>query len=251
MKFHYSVFISVFLFVQSLHAQIPSSVISFEERTHEFGTVLEKNGKVTHAFVFTNNGKTPVVINDIRSDCGCIGKIISRDPVKPGQKGRVVITFDPEYKSGFFSKEIIVYSNNGQNYNRIWVQGNVTPSEHPVEEDYPYNFGNGIYLRLKVMAFGYMKPGETQQMQLHYANNTNKSINLTFTPKGKNPGIKFTNPGKLKPKERSVLTFTFTMPDTKDDVLFTLSPTVNGKQSKESLDIKVLNGNKRKVSIAN
>ena len=86
--------------------------------------------------------------NDVHSACGCIGKVVNNGTVKPGEKGKVVITFDPSYKSGFFSKEIVVLSNNGQSYNRIWVEGKIEPAEHPVEDDYPYNFGDGLFLRL-------------------------------------------------------------------------------------------------------
>jgi len=148
-----------------LGAQNLSTDITFDERVHNFGTILEKNGKVSHTFVFKNSGKKAVVINEVNSGCGCIGKVLSKDPVKAGEKGKLTITFDPGYKSGFFSKEIVVYSNNGQDFNRIWVEGIITPAEHPIEDDYPYNFGSGLYLRLKVMAFGYLKPGETKEME--------------------------------------------------------------------------------------
>ena len=119
MKKYFSVAVGLFAVMTSLQSQTPSSTVSFAERVHDFGTILEKNGKVSHRFVFYNKGKTPVVINDIYSDCGCIGKVVSKDPVEPGGKGEVVITFNPDYKSGFFSKEVVVYSNNSQNYNRL------------------------------------------------------------------------------------------------------------------------------------
>jgi hypothetical protein len=229
-------------------SQTPSTTITFEERVHDFGNILEKNGKATHTFIFHNNGKTPVVINDIFSGCGCIGKAVSKDPVKPGGKGKVTITFDPEYKSGFFSKEIVVFSNDGQNFNRIWVQGTITPYEHPVQEDYPYKFGEGLYLRLKVMAFGYMKPGETQQVELHYANATNKEMVLAFVAAGAGKEqLKFTNPGKIGPKAKGVVNFTFTMPRAgTGDVLLDVIPYVNNKKLTETLEVKVLNANKPK-----
>jgi hypothetical protein len=233
-------------------SQTPSTTVTFEERVHDFGNILEKNGKATHVFIFHNNGKTPVVLNDIYSGCGCIGRVLSKDPVKPGGKGKVTITFDPEYKSGFFSKEITVFSKDGQEYNRIWVQGTITPYEHPVQEDYPYNFGEGLYLRLKVMSFGYMKPGETQQAELHYANSTNKEMILNFVAEAGKGNLKFTNPGKIGPKAKGVVNFTYTMPSPgTDDVILHVTPYVNNKKLTGTLDIKALNANKprpKKVS---
>lgn len=235
------------IFTWTLHAQTPSQSIAFEERVHDFGKILEKNGKASHAFQFHNNGKTPVVINDVYSGCGCIGKLISNTAVQPGGKGKVMITFDPAYKSGFFSKEIMVFSNAGQNYNRIWVQGTVIPFEHPIEEDYPYNFGEGLYLRLKVMAFGYLKAGETKQVELHYANSTNKEIVLNFVVEAHKGDLKFQNPGKIGPKAKGVVEFSFTMPNTgNEDAVFNVHPYINNKKLNETLEVKALNANKHK-----
>ncbi len=221
-------FVILFIFIGSVHAQNPSATITFEERVHSFGNILEKNGKVSHDFFFHNTGKTPVVINDIFSGCGCIGKILSKAPVKPGGKGKVTITFNPEYKSGFFSKEVVVLSNNSTEYNRVWVEGTITPFEHPVAEDYPYNFGNGLHLRLKVMAFGYLKPGETKEVELNYANDTNKEMVVDF--KANKTGLKFTSPIKIPAKGKGVINFSYTMPASgKGDAIFTLYPYVTIK----------------------
>lgn len=241
-----TVFVVKIFFLQPVQAQTPSSTISFEERVYDFGTISEKKGKVSHKFIFHNKGTTPVVISDIYSGCGCIGKAVSKAPVKPGGKGEVVITFNPEYKSGFFSKEVVVYSNNGENYNRIWVEGKITPAEHPIEDDYPYNFGEGLNLRLKVMAFGYLKPGETKQMELHYANSTNQEMTLNFVIRDNKQGLKFSNPGKIPANAKGVISFSYTMPlPSVDDVYFTLYPYVNKKKTKETLEVKILNERKQ------
>lgn len=235
----------LFGFIGPLLSQTLSSDIVFEKRVHDFGTIPEEKGKVSHTFVFQNNGTSAVTINEVSSPCGCIGKIVSTDPVQPGKKGKISITFNPAYQSGFFSKEIIVFSNNGQHFNRIWVEGKIIPGEHPVEDDYPYNFGNGLHLRLKVMALGYQNPGETKQIELHYANDTNKEMILNFALDGKNEGLKFSNPGKIPAKGRGVVNFSYTMPATiSDDVTFSLYPYVNNKKLAEKLEIKILHGKK-------
>jgi hypothetical protein len=237
--------ITVSVFTGRLWSQTPSETILFEERVHNFGTIEEKNGKVTHTFVFQNNDTSPIVIDDVHSSCGCIANVLSKDPVKPGAKGKVMITFNPEYKSGFFSKEILVYSNDRRNYNRIWVEGKVKPAPHPVEEDYPYSFGNGLYLRLKVMAFGYLKPGESRQMQLHYANATDKAMTLNFMVEGNKAGLKFTNPGTIGPGEKGVMNVSYTMTSSAgNDVLFRLFPYVNNKKLTEPLEVKILSEGK-------
>jgi flagellar motor switch protein FliM len=122
------------------------------------------------------------------------------------------------------------------------VEGIITPAEHPIEEDYPYHFGNGLYLRLKVMAFGYVKPGETKHMQLHYANATNKEMTVRFEVPDKLAGLKFNNPGKIGPKAKGVVNISFTMPHaSRKGAVFTVYPQVNHKKVKEKLEIKILN----------
>lgn len=245
MKKYLTIFTAIFGFMNLLHAQDLSPAIAFAERVYNFGTILEKNGNVSHTFVFQNTGKTPVVINDVHSGCGCISKVVSKGPVPPGKKGEVTITFNPEYKSGFFSKEIVVLSNNGQHYNRIWVEGTITPVEHPIEDDYPYNFGNGLHLRLKVMAFGYLKPGESRQMELHYANATDKEMTLNFATLGNRDGLYFTSPGKIAAKARGVIKFAYAMPLlTSGDMSIKVYPYVDGKKLNEPIEIKILDDSK-------
>jgi hypothetical protein len=237
-------------FLNPLKSQTLSKTILFEERVFNFGTIEESKGAVSHSFFFTNIGNTAMTVTDVQSSCGCIGKVVTQSTVKPGAKGKVTITFDPGYKSGFFSKEIIVFSNGGKEFNRIWVEGNIIPAEHPVTDEYPYNFGNGLYLRLKVLAFGYMKPGETKQMELHYANNTNEELALRFLTEGMKAGLVFTNPGKLGAKQKGVLRISYRMPfNMNEDVFFRLIPYVNHKKLSEVVEVKILNENKRAKTI--
>lgn len=244
MKSYIIIILILLYLIIPLRSQTLSSNITFTERSYDFGSILEKNGKVSHVFTFHNNGSKPVVIDEIESGCGCIGRVLSKTPVKPGGQGKVTIIFNPSYKSGKFDKEIMVFSNKGQNYTRIWVTGKVIPFEHPVEEDYPYNFSNGLHLRLKVMAFGYIKAGETKQMELNYANGTNQKMTLNFRIEGNAVGLKFINPGKISPKAKGVMTFTYTMPRfVGKEVVYTVHPYVNNKRLTENLTIKILNQN--------
>ena len=239
------IIISILLFINHpSRSQTYSPNVSFVEQSYDFGSILEKNGKVSHVFIFHNNGSVPILIDEIESGCGCIGRVLSRTPVKPGGQGMVTIIFNPSYKSGFFSKEIMVFSNKGQNYTRIWVKGNVVSMEHPVEEDYPYNFGNGLHLRLKVIALGYLKAGETKQMELNYANATDQQMTLNFVVEGNASGLKFSNPGQISHKTKGVMTFSYTMPRSAGkEVDIIVHPYVNNKKSPENLIIKVLRQN--------
>ena len=229
----------------SLIAQVLSRDLVFEERVFNFGTIREKDGKISHTFYFSNTGKKPVTVSDVNTGCSCVGNVLRKGPVKPGEKAALTITFDPGYKSGFFSKEIIVFSENGTQYNHVWVEGNITAGEHPVEEEYPYNFGSNLYLRYKVLAFGYLRAGNAKKLELPFANTGNTAMDLKFIPRDNKDGLYFTNPGKIAPNGKGTVSFNYMMPFGKQkDVIIYLDVYVNDKKLPDPLQIKVLNENK-------
>lgn len=121
-------------------AQTLNESVRFDEKIHDFGSIGETDGKVTHRFVFTNTGRDTVTLTRARSGCSCVHAEVSRRPVLPGRTGYVDVTFDPDYRPGHFSKEIVVFSTDNR-YNRIWVKGDVTPGIHPLTEKYRYDYG--------------------------------------------------------------------------------------------------------------
>ncbi|PKP04317.1 MAG: hypothetical protein CVU11_05435 [Bacteroidetes bacterium HGW-Bacteroidetes-6] len=84
-------------------------VITFQEKTHDFGDV-KKGQPVTFEFVFTNTGKQPLLLSEPRSSCGCTIPSWPKEPIMPGQKKSISITFDAE-KEGEFSKQVTILSN--------------------------------------------------------------------------------------------------------------------------------------------
>lgn len=224
----------------NLHSQTESSALSFDQAIYDFGQIMEKDGAVSHTFVFTNRTQHPVVISKIITGCGCISQKFTRKPVNTGEKGEIVITYNPLYRPGFFSKEIVVLSKDGQEQSRIWIKGNVIPFEHPVEEDYPYSFGKGLHLNLKVLAFGRMTIGKSKEIVLRYANNTTKPMNLRFVIENDDGNLTITDPGDLKPKERGKLTVKYTLNKmTPKETVIHLYPIINGEKLSEPLLVKV------------
>lgn len=223
-----------------LYSQENPASLSFDERVFDFGNILERNGKVSHIFFFKNTGKTPVIINDIVSGCGCTNHEYSKKPIKPGEKGKITISYNPAYRPGFFSKEIVIFSNNRKAINRVWVKGSVIPFERPVEEDYPYALGNGLHTNLKVLSFGRIIVGKSKEIELKYANDTDKPMTLKFMVDSNNANITFTNPDKLEAKERGKMIVSYAMKkSTNKETIINIYPIVNGKKLSQPLQVKV------------
>ncbi len=235
-------FIFFVLFVAlDAKAQVPSKVFIPVERVHNFGKILEKNGKVSNTFYFRNIGKKPIVIENISIWCGCTTYSYTKAPIKPGGKGIVKVTYNPYNRPGFFSKEIVIITETGKCYTRIWVKGNVTPFRHKVTEDYPYAFGRGLYLSLKVLAFGEIHKGKSQSIILGYANNNNRQIKLTFKVEPENANIKFIYPNVIAANGRSNMTFTYTTPKNGySNRNFKIYPVINGRKLSKAIDVTFL-----------
>ena len=78
----------------AIEAGSPTSMAKFNWKmtTHNFGKIPQ--GKpVTIDFTYTNDGKTPLVISNVRGSCGCTVTKYTKEPIAPGKTGFVKATF--------------------------------------------------------------------------------------------------------------------------------------------------------------
>ena len=175
----------------------------YDQRIHDFGTILEKDGKVSHTFTFTNRTRDIITISDVNAWCGCTTAQFSREPVRPGRTTRVTITYNPDHRSGKFSKEAVLLLNGGRYYTRVWVKGNVVGMRHPVTEDHPYAYGAGLYMSHRVLPFPPMQVGEEKTIRLLVANDSPKPMTVEFVRRPNNQVLQFPDRLVLKPGERT------------------------------------------------
>ena len=100
--------------------------MTFNEKTPDFGTIKEANGPVTHTFEFTNTGGEPLVIINVNASCGCTRPEYPKEPIMPGKKGKVKVTFNPAGRPGEFSKEVKIRTN-GDKRPILRITGTVIP----------------------------------------------------------------------------------------------------------------------------
>lgn len=160
-------------------AQTVNESIKFDEKIHNFGEIGETAGKVSHRFRFTNTGQDTVLLLHARAGCACVQAKVPEQPVFPGHSGYVTVTFDPDYRPGHFSKEIVVFSK-GNKYNRIWVKGDVIPGVHKLTESYRYDLGWGLLSKYQVMNFGTVSTSSPSQKTLALANDSTETLRLDF-----------------------------------------------------------------------
>ena len=84
--------------------------ISFKGKSYDFGKALQRS-EVEHEFVFTNTGKSDLVIHKVRSSCGCTAVSPKEKVIKPGQSSNIKAIFHTGAYKGRQSKSITVITN--------------------------------------------------------------------------------------------------------------------------------------------
>ncbi|MBR5433874.1 MAG: DUF1573 domain-containing protein [Bacteroidales bacterium] len=102
--------------------------IAFKDVRHDFGKVIFGQ-PADFDFVFTNTGVDTLIINEVQSTCGCTIPTWSQEPVAPGAKGVISVSYDTR-RSGEFEKGITVFSNADNSAMLLVISGFVTPNPH-------------------------------------------------------------------------------------------------------------------------
>jgi len=88
--------------------------ITFNEEFFDFGVIIQGE-KVSHTFRFTNTGNSNLIISNVSAGCGCTVPKYSTEPIAPGGKGEVEVTFDSAGREGVQSKSVTVIANTQPN----------------------------------------------------------------------------------------------------------------------------------------
>ena len=108
-------------------------VVEFNERTHDFGTIQETDGRVTTVFTFKNLTNQTLTLTKVRASCGCTTPNWNRDPIAPNEDGKVTVTYNAQGRPGMFQKSITITMTNGTDTftQVIYIKGKVTPAPRP------------------------------------------------------------------------------------------------------------------------
>ena len=98
--------------------------IKFDKVSIDIGTFSESNPVQEAVFTFTNVGQAPLIINQAVASCGCAVPSYTKEPIKPGQKGQIKVTYNGKGKfPGHFKKSITVRTNGVPEMTRLYIEG--------------------------------------------------------------------------------------------------------------------------------
>lgn len=108
-------------------AKVPE--ITFESLEHDYGNIYKGDNGVCE-FKFKNTGKSPLVITNARSSCGCTVPEWPREEIAPGKTGVIKVKYDTK-RLGTISKSITIESNAINNNVVLHIKGHI--AEQPAE----------------------------------------------------------------------------------------------------------------------
>lgn len=215
----------------------------FDHEKWNFGDVAEDGGKVEHTFVFTNVSSKPVVILDVTSGCGCTTPSYSRKPVMRGEKGEIVVSFDPMNRPGHFSKGISVQISGSTEPVTLLVEGVVTPRVKSTEELYPFDMGGGVRFDSNFRAFAYVGRGERVEESIGWINTSGRDVRLSFEELERSGMLRIAAPRMLKAGEKGAIVIAYEVPSDSDrygTLSDVLGVDVDGRRARTMLSVHAI-----------
>jgi hypothetical protein len=191
----------------SLAAISQKAVINFEKKVHDFGKVNEEDGRITYVFAFTNSGGSPLVINRVQASCGCTTPVWTKEPIEPGKKGSITVTYNTVGRPFVFNKSIVVYSNATEEQVTLIIKGDVIPKQIADNPAFPVSLGD-IRAKSKIVQMNNVNKGMTQVRTFDIQNSAKTQLKLSVEnlPAYLSASI---SPEVIKPNEEGKITFTF------------------------------------------
>jgi hypothetical protein len=148
------------LLVLSFSLWAQTGNMTFDNMSHDFGTIKEEDGPVSHDFKFTNTGKAPLIISNVKASCGCTTPEWTKDPVLPGKTGFIRAVYNTANRPGNFNKSLTITANTEPATTTLFINGVVVPKPKTPEEEFPKITGNIRYAS-DILDFGRITTKDT------------------------------------------------------------------------------------------
>lgn len=103
-----------------------SPVMTFEKSEHDFGTITQGD-QPSYSFAFKNTGASDLIISSAVGSCGCTVPEYPKQPVKPGESGKIKVSFNSNGKNGRQQKTVTLTTNTASGKEILTIKTNINP----------------------------------------------------------------------------------------------------------------------------
>ncbi len=101
--------------------------MEFKSETIDYGEI-KKGSDGLRVFEVKNIGDAPLIIEDVKSSCGCTVPKKPENPIMPGETGEIQVKYDTK-RVGPIRKTVTVYSNSDQPVKALKIKGAVIDTD--------------------------------------------------------------------------------------------------------------------------
>lgn len=217
-----------------------NGIIEFNKLVHDFGDISLNSGKHTYTFTFKNTGKQPLVVQTVISSCGCTTPVWTRNPVKPGDSGKIEVTFLNDQGPYPFDKSLTVYVSGLNRPIILRIKGVVHEKPKSLNQLFPKKIGE-LSFRTSLLDLGQIAQGDSKSDVIAVANASSNSLKIEFTDL--TPGLTITaSPQIISPGKKGELKVTLNTKAQKNwgTVKYRANLVLNGKKiSSDIIEVQV------------
>ncbi len=98
--------------------------MEFSSLEHDFGTINAEDNVET-VFTFTNTGDADLLISKALGSCGCTVPDYPKQPIAPGEKADIKVSFSPKGKNGMQNKTVTLTTNTASGTELLTIKANI------------------------------------------------------------------------------------------------------------------------------
>lgn len=113
----------ILLFLFPIFFQSNSEIEWMTPLEHDFGDIMHRE-PAKFNFKFKNTSTDSILIDNVRTTCGCTTPDWTWDPILPDSTSHIQVVFDAK-KKGYFKKKVKVYFSNQRKATVLKIKGYV------------------------------------------------------------------------------------------------------------------------------
>lgn len=171
--------LAVIFYSSLIIAQDNSAIITFDKTIHDFEIIKEEQGSVSYSFTFTNTGKSPLIISNIKTPYGCSVSDLNAAPVMPNKKGSINIKYEFDGKPGIFKKQIRITSNSSSPTSFLTIKGEVIAKGKTPDDIFPIKLAD-LGLRSNIISMNNIYSDQTLSKIVYLYNFSDSELTIEF-----------------------------------------------------------------------
>lgn len=182
--------------------------IEIDKTVHNFGDIMLDSGPVSCTFTIKNTGDKAAVIYNVVTTCGCTNVEWTKEPIRPGQTGKISATYTNDEGPYPFDKSLTIYISDIKKPIIVRLRGVSMAEKKPLAELYPVHYGP-LAIKDAVNKVGNLEQGGQKSEAVVVANLSDSPISVSFTDISDNLSLKV-SPNPIPAKGTAELSFTVT-----------------------------------------